>query len=90
MYRTVSNDFTPEEVKAFDYDMLLFFSPAGIEALMKNFPNFQQDKIAIGTFGPTTAKAAREAGLRLDIEAPSEKYPSMTGALQHYLLVNED
>ena len=90
MYRTVSNDFTPEEVKAFDYDMLLFFSPAGIEALMKNFPNFQQDKIAIGTFGPTTAKAAREAGLRLDIEAPSEKYPSMTGALQHYLLVNKD
>ena len=90
MYRTVSNDFTPEEVKAFDYDMLLFFSPAGIEALMKNFPDFQQDKIAIGTFGPTTAKAAREAGLRLDIEAPSEKYPSMTGALQHYLLVNED
>ena len=90
MYRTVSNDFTPEEVKTFDYDMLVFFSPAGIEALTKTFPNFKQGDIAIATFGPATAKAAREAGLRLDLEAPSEKYPSMTGALQHYLLVTQD
>ena len=90
MYKTVSNDFIPEEVKSFDYDMLIFFSPAGIESLMKNFPNFKQGEIAIATFGPTTAKAAKEAGLRLDIEAPSEKYPSMTGALQHFLLLQED
>ena len=86
MYRTVSNDFTEEEVKNFDYDMLIFFSPSGIESLTKNFPDFKQGKIAIATFGPTTAKAAKDAGLRLDIEAPSEKYPSMTGALLHYLI----
>ena len=86
MYRTVSNDFTPEEVKNFDYDMLVFFSPSGIESLTKNFPNFDQGKIAIATFGPATAKAAKDAGLRVDLEAPSEKYPSMTGALNHYLL----
>ena len=86
MYRTVSNDFTPEEVKSFDYDMLVFFSPSGIESLSKNFPGFKQDKIAIATFGPSTAQAAKDAGLRVDLEAPSEKYPSMTGALQHYLL----
>ena len=86
MYKTVSNDFTEEEVKNFDYDMLIFFSPSGIEALTKNFPDFKQGDIAIATFGPATAKAAKEAGLRLDIEAPSEKYPSMTGALQHYLI----
>ena len=90
MYKTVSNDFTPEEVKTFDYDMLIFFSPSGIESLCKNFPDFKQGKIAIATFGPTTAKAARDAGLRLDIEAPSEKYPSMTGALQHYLIENQE
>ena len=90
MYRTVSNDFTEEEVKSFDYDMLLFFSPSGIEALSKNFPDFKQGDIAIATFGPTTAKAAEEAGLRLDLKAPSEKYPSMTGALQHYLLMHEE
>ncbi len=86
MYRTVSNDLTEEEIKAFDYDMLIFFSPAGIESLIKNFPNFQQGDIAIATFGPATAQSAKAVGLRLDIEAPSEKYPSMTGALQHYLL----
>ena len=90
MYRTVSNDFTPEEVATFDYDMLIFFSPSGIESLIKNFPDFKQDKIAIATFGPTTAKAAKDAGLRLDIEAPTDKYPSMTGALQHYLLETQE
>jgi uroporphyrinogen-III synthase len=90
MYRTVSNDFTPEEVKNFDYDMLIFFSPSGIESLTKNFPDFRQGEIAIATFGPATAKAAKDAGLRLDIEAPSEKYPSMTGALQHYLFEIQD
>ena len=89
MYRTVSNDFTEEEVKTFDYDMLIFFSPAGIESLTKNFPDFKQGDIAIATFGPATAQAARDAGLRLDIEAPTEKYPSMTGALQHYLIVEQ-
>ena len=90
MYRTVSNDFTEEEVKNFDYDMLVFFSPSGIESLTKNFPDFKQGDIAIATFGPATAKAAKDAGLRLDIEAPSEKYHSMTGALQHYLLENQE
>jgi uroporphyrinogen-III synthase len=83
MYRTVSNDFTSEE--KFDYDVLLFFSPAGITSLLKNFPNFQQNGTAIGTFGPTTAKAVKDAGLRLDIEAPTSEIPSMTAALENYL-----
>ena len=73
MYRTVSNDFGPDE--KFDYDMLIFFSPQGIESLLKNFPDFKQDQIRIGSFGATTAKAVRNAGLRLDIEAPTEKTP---------------
>ncbi|MBQ7869967.1 MAG: uroporphyrinogen-III synthase [Prevotella sp.] len=89
MYRTVSNDFTAEEIKTFDYDMLIFFSPAGIESLIKNFPDFDQKHIAIATFGPATAKAVKDAGLRLDLEAPSEKYPSMTSALLHYLTEKE-
>ena len=85
MYRTVSNDFTEQEAKDFDYDMLVFFSPSGIESLTKNFPSFDQGKVAIATFGPATAKAAQDAGLRVDLEAPSKQYPSMTGALKHYL-----
>ncbi len=83
MYRTVSNDFSEDE--KFDYDMLLFFSPSGISSLLKNFPDFEQNDIRIGCFGPTTAKAVREAGLRLDIEAPSPEAPSMTAALDMYL-----
>ena len=83
MYRTVSNDFTPEE--KFDYDMLLFFSPAGINSLMKNFPDFDQKEIAIGCFGPTTAKAVKDAGLRLDLEAPTAETPSMPAALDKFI-----
>ncbi len=83
MYRTVSNDFTPEE--KFDYDMLVFFSPAGIQSLMKNFPQFEQKEIAIGCLGPTTAKAVKEAGLRLDLEAPTTVAPSMTAALDMFI-----
>lgn len=83
MYRTVSNDFTSEE--KFDYDMLVFFSPSGIASLLKNFPNFEQQDIKIGCFGPTTAKAIKDAGLRLDVEAPSQEAPSMTAALELYL-----
>ena len=83
MYRTVSNDFGPEE--KFDYDILLFFSPSGISSLLKNFPDFDQNETVIGTFGPTTAKAATDAGLRLDIEAPKPDAPSMTAALENYL-----
>lgn len=88
MYRTVSNDFTPDE--PFDYDMLLFFSPQGIESLTKNFPDFHQGDICIGCFGATTAQAVRDAGLRLDLEAPSPKAPSMTGALDIFLKENRD
>ena len=83
MYRTVSNDFTPDE--PFHYDMLIFFSPSGVQALKKNFPDFKQGDIAIGCFGPSTAQAVRDAGLRLDLEAPSPEYPSITAALKAYI-----
>ena len=83
MYRTVSTEFSKDE--KFDYDMLLFFSPSGISSLLKNFPDFRQENIRIGCFGPSTAKAALEAGLRLDVEAPTPEAPSMTAALELYL-----
>ena len=83
MYRTVSNDF--EDNEKFDYDMLVFFSPSGISSLLKNFPNFEQKDIKIGCFGPTTAKAIKDAGLRLDMEAPTPEAPSITAALGIYL-----
>lgn len=86
MYRTVGNDFTPDE--EFDYDMLVFFSPAGVTSLKKNFPDFNQKEIKIGTFGSTTAQAVRDAGLRLDLEAPTVQAPSMTAALDMFIKEN--
>ena len=83
MYKTVSNDFGPDE--EFNYDMLLFFSPVGISSLLKNFPGFEQGDIQIGCFGATTAQAVRDAGLRLDLEAPVPGVPSMTMALENYM-----
>ena len=83
MYRTVSNDF--KEGEPFDYDMLIFFSPSGVQSLKKNFPKFKQGDIVIGTLGPSTAKAVRDAGLRLDIEAPSPQYPSISAAIDDHL-----
>lgn len=85
MYRTVSNDFRPDE--ELNYDMLLFFSPAGIASLKKNFPDFDQENehIYIGTFGNSTAQAVKDAGLRLDFSAPTPATPSMPAALEKFL-----
>lgn len=83
MYRTVSNDFGPDE--EFNYDMLLFFSPLGVQSLMKNFPDFEQGEIQIGCLGSSTAATVKELGLRLDMEAPTPQYPSMTMALDAFL-----
>ena len=84
-YRTVSNGLTEEEVKNFDYDMLVFFSPTGVKALKENIPDFVQGDIKIAAFGPATAKEVEAQGLRLDLQAPSKEYPSMTGALRAFL-----
>lgn len=89
MFRTVSNDFTEDEAKKFDSDMVVFFSPFGIESFTKNFPEFKQGDLRIATFGPATAKAVVDAGYRLDLQAPTKECPSMTGALRYYLENNK-
>ncbi|SHJ32860.1 uroporphyrinogen-III synthase [Tangfeifania diversioriginum] len=83
LYRTVSSDLS--DLKDVNYDILVFFSPSGIRSLFDNFPDFQQNNTRIACFGPTTAKAVKEAGLRLDIQAPTAKSPSMTMALEQYI-----
>ena len=83
MYKTINADFS--DIKNFDYDILVFYSPSGIKSLKENFPNFEQGDIKIAAFGPTTACAVQSEGLRLDIEAPNPKAPSMTMALDEFL-----
>jgi uroporphyrinogen-III synthase len=84
MYRTVSCDLS--DLKSMNYDIIVFFSPSGIKSLLQNFPDFQQNDTKIATFGPATAQAVRDAGLRLDIEAPVPEAPSMTMALEKFIL----
>jgi uroporphyrinogen-III synthase len=85
-YRTISSDLTDINIK--DYDVLLFFSPGGIKSLFQNFPEFEQNGTKIGCFGPSTAKAVKDAGLRLDIPAPTTDTPSMTMALETFIKKN--
>ncbi len=83
MYKTVASDLS--DLSDVNYDMLVFFSPSGIKSLLKNFPKFEQNNTRIAVFGSSTARAVKEAGLRLDVEAPNVKAPSMTMAIDLYL-----
>ena len=85
-YKTLASDLSHLDIGKFD--MLIFFSPAGVESLFKNFPTYKQNSTIIGAFGPTTAKAVKDAGLTLNIEAPSKTSPSMTMAIEEYLQKN--
>lgn len=83
IYKTVASDLS--DLADVNYDVIAFFSPSGINSLFVNFPDFKQNNTRIAAFGPTTAKAVREAGLNLDIEAPLPNAPSMTGAIELYI-----
>ncbi len=83
LYKTVCSDLS--DLKDVNYDVLVFFSPSGIKSLFQNFPEFEQNSTRIAVFGPTTAKAAEDAKLRIDISAPQPEAPSMSMALEHYI-----
>ena len=83
LYRTVASDLS--DLEEVHYDMLVFFSPGGIESLFKNFPEFKQNKTLIAAFGPTTANAVIKNNLRLDVHAPQPNAPSMTAAIENFV-----
>jgi uroporphyrinogen-III synthase len=83
LYHNVSCDLS--DFSVINYDLLVFFSPSGIRSLLKNFPEFQQNDIKIGSFGTATAKAVVDAGLRLDLQAPRPEAPSMIMALDMFI-----
>ena len=82
-YKTVVSDLS--DLRDVYYDILVFFSPSGIQSLFENFPDFEQNDTRIAVFGNTTVKAATEKGLRVDIQAPTPETPSMTMALEKYI-----
>ena len=84
LYKTVASDLS--DIKDLhEYDIVAFYTPAGIKSLFQNFPGYEQGEQAIAAFGPATAVAVEEAGLRLDIKAPTQQCPSMTMALEEYI-----
>lgn len=88
LYHTVSNDID-EVMKKDDYDMIVFFSPFSVQALLAHDPEFKQNGTVIGAFGPTTSKAVEDSGMRLDVKAPAPNAPSMVTALERYLDENK-
>lgn len=83
MYRTVSADLS--DLSDVNYDMLVFYSPSGIKSLLENFPDFEQNTTQIATFGPKTAKAVKDAGLKVNVKAPTKDAPSMTMAIDQFI-----
>lgn len=83
MYRTVASDLS--DLSEITYDVLVFFSPLGIESLYENFPKFTQKDTKIAVFGKSTSKAVEDRGLTINIKAPSPESPSMTMALENYI-----
>ncbi|SNR14050.1 uroporphyrinogen-III synthase [Tenacibaculum jejuense] len=83
LYRTVVSDLS--DLEDVFYDVLVFFSPSGIESLFENFPDFKQNNTRIAVFGNSTIKAVEARGLRVDISAPTPETPSMTMALEKYI-----
>jgi len=85
MYKVCCSDLS--DLSDVKYDILVFFSPTGIKSLLENFPEFEQNDTRLAVFGPTTVKSVEDNGLRIDIEAPSKKAPSMLMALDQYIKV---
>jgi len=86
LYKTVVSDLS--DLRDVYYDILVFFSPSGIESLFKNFPDFEQKKTRIAVYGNSTIEASEAAGLRIDIKAPTPETPSMTMAIEKYIEKN--
>jgi|TARA_B110000444_G_scaffold230666_1_gene238069 uroporphyrinogen-III synthase len=86
LYKTVVSDLS--DLRNVSYDVLVFFSPSGIQSLFHNFPDFEQNNTKIAVYGNTTVKAADEAKLRIDIKAPTEETPSMTMAIEKFISAN--
>ncbi|MDO9000411.1 MAG: uroporphyrinogen-III synthase [Bacteroidota bacterium] len=83
-YKTVSANLS--DIKSLsEFDMLVFFTPAGIKSLKQNFPGFKQGNTRIAAFGHAAALLMKDLGFRLDVFAPNPQNPSMSGAIDSYL-----
>ncbi len=86
MYQTVVEDLS--KLKDKRYDMVCFFSSAGVEAFKSRLPDFDFSRTLVGVFGANSEQAALAAGMRVDVPAPRPDVPSMTNAIELFLKKN--
>jgi uroporphyrinogen-III synthase len=84
--KPISQDIKDVDLHA--YDMIVFFNPADVKSLYENQPDFKQDDIKFLSYGKTVVTAMNEAGLKIEISAPSPEAPSVAKALEIYLTQN--
>ena len=85
--KPVSQDL--KEVDLHSYDMIVFFNPADVKSLYENQPEFVQGDIKFVSYGRSIVKAMEEAGLKIEISAPTPEAPSVAKALELYLTKNQ-
>ena len=83
LFKTVVSDLS--DLKEVFYDIIVFFSPASVQSLYENFPDFKQNNTRLAAYGPTTHQALVDRDLILDIPAPTPDAPSMTMAVEQYI-----
>jgi len=83
MFRTVCSDLS--DLSDVTYDVLVFFSPLGIDSLYENFSDFKQNATRIAVWGNSTKKSVLDHGLNINIMAPAPGIVSMAMALEAYL-----
>ena len=84
--KPVSQDI--KDVDLHKYDLIVFFNPADVKSLYENQPDFTQGNIKFVSYGRSIVKAMDEAGLRIEISAPTPEAPSVAKALEIYLTNN--
>lgn len=87
IYSTVPD--VVDDVDIDNFQMIVFFSPFGIESLKKNFPGYKQGETIFAAFGAATITAIENEGFEVHIKAPTQEAPSMTMAIEQYLNENK-
>ena len=81
--KPVSQDL--KDIDLHSYEVVILFNPADVKSLFENYPDFQQGDLKFISYGKSIVKAMEEAGLNIEISAPTPETPSVAKALETYL-----
>ena len=84
--KPVSQDL--KDIDLHSYKLLVFFNPADVKSLYENHPDFKQTGIKFISYGKSVVNAMNEAGLEIEISAPTAEIPSVAKALELHFAKN--